>query len=601
MLFVPSTPNLRSSRITAHVSLILVGLMFILPFLYYLHAHPYTTFYQEWSAALLGLGAAAWLLLPRFWQQPKIPRITLLPLGLMLLLWVQFLLDRVTYYDQALLASLYLLWAALLIMLGYRLREELGMPMLTTVLGACLLLGAELNALLGVLQHYRWHTFLDSVVTVKISAAVYGNLAQPNHYANYIALGLASLGLLRMHWSMRAWQVVVLALPLLFVLVLSGSRSAGLYLAGMLVLSWMGYRRNASMRPLLTYSAFVIAGFMLMHLLAQLPVLAGVDGTVTTMQRLLDEDVGSGRLRLYLWREAWLIFSQFPFLGAGFGQFSWQHFLLNEQLRDFPIPGLYNNAHNLVMQVAAEMGIAGLLVLLATLVMWLHQSRRNSLRNIYQWWALSVLLVLGIHSLLEYPLWYMYFLGVAAVLLGMLDNTDYPLQLRRLGQLLVILVMVFGLMSLSQMWQGYRKIEAVLAERKPAAAEPEQYKQHRYDAILAVNSRALMVPLAELYRSHMMQLSVENIADKLELNGRVMRATPISPVVYRHAILLALVGDREAAQIQMQRAIWAYPGDFRGAQENLADLARKDPARFAPLLEFALKKYEEQQRAVYSR
>ena len=370
------TSDLHLPKLTfTHASLLLLGAMFIFPFLYYLHAHPRTTFYQEWSAALLGLCATAVLLLPRFWRQPKIPRITLLPLGLMLVVWVQFLLDRVTYYDQALLTSLYLLWAALLIMLGYRLREELGMPMLTTVLAACLLLGAELNALLGVLQHYRWHTFLDSVVTVKTSAAVYGNLAQPNHYANYIALGLASLGLLRMHWSMRTWLAALLALPLLFVLVLSGSRSAGLYLVGMLILALVWYRRDKSSLPLVTYSAFVIAGFMLMHLLVQLPMLAGADGTVTTMQRLLDEDVGSGRLRLYLWREAWLIFSQFPFLGAGFGQFSWQHFLLTEQLRDFPIPGLYNNAHNLVMQTAAEMGMAGLLVLLATLLMWLFQFR----------------------------------------------------------------------------------------------------------------------------------------------------------------------------------------------------------------------------------
>ena len=110
-----------------------------------------------------------------------------------------------------------------------------------------------------------------------------------------------------------------------------------------------------------------------------------------------------------------------------------------------------------------------------------------------------------------------------------------------------------------------------------------------------------MVSLAELYRSHMMQASAENIADKLELNGRVMRATPISPVVYRQAILLALADDPMAARIQLQRAIWAYPWDFPSEQMKLAELARKDPARFAPLLEFALEKYKEQQRAVYSR
>ena len=51
----------------------------------------------------------------------------------------------------------------------------------------------------------------------------------------------------------------------------------------------------------------------------------------------------------------------------------------------------------------------------------------------------------------------------------------------------------------------------------------------------------------------------------------------------------------------MQRAIWSYPGDFEFERHKLSELALKDPARIAPLLEFALKKHEEQQRAVYTR
>ena len=107
-------------------------------------------------------------------------------------------------FDQIVLLALYLLWAALLMILGQRLREEFGLPALATALATFLLVGAELNALAGILQHYRWHTFLDAVVTVKISVAVYGNVAQSNHFANYITLGLISLGLLHMRSLLRA-------------------------------------------------------------------------------------------------------------------------------------------------------------------------------------------------------------------------------------------------------------------------------------------------------------------------------------------------------------------------------------------------------------
>ncbi len=199
---------------------------------------------------MLGLCALPLLLTTRYWQQPQVPRIVLLPIGLMLVMLVQFLIGRISYFDHLLLLSLYFLFAALLMMLGQRLREELGLPFVATALAVFLLVGAELDTLAGILQHFRWNTFLNSVVTVKTSSSVYGNTAQPNHFANYIALGLLSLGLLYARRSLRVWQVALLATPMLFVLVLSGSRSAWLYLSFALALAWLWQRRDQALRPL---------------------------------------------------------------------------------------------------------------------------------------------------------------------------------------------------------------------------------------------------------------------------------------------------------------------------------------------------------------
>jgi len=63
---------------------------------------------------------------------------------------------------------------------------------------------------------------------------------------------------------------------------------------------------------------------------------------------------------LHLWRESWQIFGQSPWLGVGFGQFAWHHLQLLPALQQHYIQGLYNNAHNLVFQLAAETGIVGL-------------------------------------------------------------------------------------------------------------------------------------------------------------------------------------------------------------------------------------------------
>jgi O-antigen ligase len=588
MLSQPAPP------LTARISLAFVGLMWVLPFLYYHHAYPITTFYQEWGAAMLGLCTMPLLLSRRYWEQPEIPRIALLPIGLVMVVLAQLPLGRLAYFDQALLFTLYLLWVALLIVLGRCVREEIGLPLLSAVLAAFLVLGAELGALAGVLQHFRWHTPLDAVVTVKISAVVYGNLAQPNHYANYTTLGLASLGLLLADRRVRAWQAALLAAPLLFVLALSGSRSAWLYLGGMAVLAFLWQRREKQHLLLLRYSLLLMLGFALMNALVQLPLFAA--GTSAT-QRLIEGGTGNS-VRFYLWREAWLIFIQNPLLGAGFGQFAWQHFQLGPELRATYITGLYTHAHNIVMQLAAETGLAGLLVLAGTFALWLRQAFAAR-RDIYHWWGYTLLAVLAIHSLLEYPLWYAYFLGVAAFALGAMDHTGYRLELRVAGRLSVAAMLLLGLLSLAQMLPGYRSLEGLMAMR-PASAADESYTLRLRDGLGKIYGRSLLQPYAEMLMSGMMEPSPDHLGTKRELNGNVMRFLPVGPVVYREAYLLALSGEPDAAKLQIERAIWSYPLDFPSALEKLRELARNDPDHFSALLEFALQKNEERQRAVLS-
>ncbi len=579
-----------------HISLALVGLMWVLPFLYYRHAYPITTFYQEWGAAVLGLGALPLLLMRRYWHAPQVPGIVLLPVGLMLLMLVQYLLGRIVHFDQVLLLSLYLMFAALLLMLGARLREELGWPLLAMVLAACLLVGAELNALAGILQHYRWHTFLDPVVTVKVSQQVFGNIAQPNHFANYVALGLISLGLLWQRLAWRRWLVTLLALPLLFVLVLSGSRSGGLYLLGALALAWWWQRRLPVMRPMLRYVAWLCIGYILMHGVVQLPWMQGATGTVIASDRLFSQ-AGTSSIRLRLWHEAALMFAGFPLLGAGFGQFAYQHLQLASELRDPLMVGLYNNAHNIVMQLAAEGGLAGLLVLFATLGLWArHVLRRSEEHVLERWWAIMLLLVLAIHSLLEYPLWYQYFIGIAAILLGALDGLAYRLELQRVGRMTLAVILVMGALSLWNAWQAYRHLERSMVYRS-AAGQAEQAR----DELVAVLDYPLFNGYAELFIAHMMVADEARLADKLALNTRALRYIPTGTNSYHQAMLLALSGAAEQAEAQLVRAVWCYPAAYTTARAEMEALAARHPAQMQPLLESAARNYEEYQRAVPAR
>jgi O-antigen ligase len=597
----------------AHASLVALGLMWCLPFLYYRHSLPLTTFYQEWGAAMLGLFAAILLITRRYWENPEIPRIVLLPFGLIMLVLLQFIFGKIGYFSQALLFTSYFLWVALLMMLGQRLRAELGLPILATALAAFLLLGGELSALAALIQHFHWHSILDYVVVVDNHPAVFGNMGQPNHFADYICLGLVSLGLLRTRWQMRIWQVMLFGLPLLFVLVLSGSRSAWVYLLCFVALAFFWQRRDKSCAPLLHYSLALVLGFGLMHLVVQLPLFGGSVNTVTPLGRMLESSsdlVGSSAsnvapattaaggmeeksIRLHIWHEAWLIFTQNPLLGAGMGQFGWQHFVLGPVLKNPIVTGLYNNAHNLMVQTAAEMGLGGLLILLGTLALWVRQVK-NSPHTIYHWWGCGLLTVLAIHSLLEYPLWYAYFLGVAALTLGMLDGTTYRLEMRGAGRWSLAAVLLLGTLSMLQMWLGYQRLEHLVATPITSAKEKEQAAAE----LLEVRNQVLLRPFVEMVLTGFIQARVDNFADVRSLNTSAMHFVPTNSVVYREALLLALAGEKDAAQTQQDRAIWSYPEDYPAHLSQLRSLAQRDPAHFAPLLESAPQTYEEYQLAV---
>lgn len=588
----------------AHFSLVLVGLMWSLPFLYYYHRYPLTTFYQEWGTALLGLSALPLLLTQRFWRAPQVPGIVLLPIGLILVLLLQFMQGRVIHLDHVLLVALYLLFAALLAILGQHLRATLGMAPVATVLAVSLLIGAELNTLAGLVQHYNWETFLNSVVVAKVSSRVYGNLAQANHFANYVTLGLLSLGLLQHRYRISWWLTALLAAPMLFVMVLSGSRSGALYLVAALALAWWWQRKDPALRSLLIYAAALCGGYVLMHGLAQLFWLQGSAGNEIAneiaLERLFNEVTGY-TIRLALLKEAGLIFAKFPLLGAGFGQYAYQHLQLVAELRNPLLAGLFNNAHNIVMQLAAETGLAGLLVWFSTLGIWGWRVLvQHATYTLEQWWALAVLTVLGIHSLFEYPLWYLHFIAIAAFLLGALDAAPLPLRLRRVGSWSIATILVLGALTLWQGWEAYRHIETALGLHRRDDQQPVSVEDARQAMV-----KALQYPLfgsyAGLLVAHTTALDEDRLAEKLELNSYLLRYVPTATICYRQAWLLALNDQAQAARDILHRAVWNYPDRYPAVRDEIKALAAQHPARFQPLLESADRAYEEYRRAVSAR
>ena len=556
----------------SRLSLILVGLMGVLPFLQWKHYYPITDFYTEWVAAFLGLCALAC----NYRRLSKFPLVSLVPLSLMLLVWLQFALGKITYPQQAAMVSLYLVWASLLAMLGYALKGEFGLEKIARTLAWFILAGGFASGAAAVLQHYFNHTAFDAFVTPDVSEAVYGNLAQQNHFSDYMALAMASLLYLAASGKIHRLAALPLGCFLLFMLALSGSRSAWLYL-GALTLFSLIYCRKERNRVLLIAALLLVPAFALMQFLAHFPFLSG-HGTLTSGDRLLVIGRDSG-IRFYLWREAWMMFLKAPLLGVGFGQFAWHHFGYGPIFNDPQITGLYSNAHDIAFHLLAETGLAGTLLVFGGIFFW---ARRIDIAfDLHAWWLFAVLLIIALHSLDEYPLWYAHFLGIFMLFLGMGEARSLRLPC---AQGVMILLLAAGSYFMAGLMRDYLDLEGLLYPSyhngkpplKPAAL---------YDALYRFRKGTLLAPYVEYPMAEMMPVDETNLDSKLALSRRALHFSPSGMIVYRRAALLALAGRERAAKLEIGRAASSDPDLLEDALDLYSGLTEKYPGKFEPLVE----------------
>ena len=590
----PATAN---SKPFDHASLLLIGLAWTLPFLQPYHRLPLASFYSEWLAFGFGLAALLLLVGRSAWREAQFPVVALLPPSLALVIGLQAALGRVPYPEQAVMAALYLLWASLLIVLAHVLARELGAARITVTLAWFLLAGGLFSALAGLAQHYRPFAIPDFLVTPKISPRVYGNLGQPNHFTAYITMALCSIGYLYGGGRMRAAWAVAGATIMLPALALSGSRSTWLYIALVAALGLLLHRRqrDAASRRLLIFCLGLIPGLVVAGLVVAssgAPVAsasADPGGVVTSAQRVF-ESVSGLHPRVQLAAEAWQMFLSAPVLGAGSGQFAWHHFLYMAENAAVAAPGVYNHAHNLVLHLMAETGAVGALLVVGAMLLWLADLRGVRL-DLEWWWLLALLGILGFHSLTEHPLWYSYFLGIAAVLLGMGARRTVQLRLAGFARMTAALLVLAGWFNLVAIIPHYRGFERLVFT--PASRAPTVDQQEFVETIARVHGEPLLAPYVELAVAYGVELDDRQLRKKLDLVTRAARFAPGPYVVQRQALLLALAGEREAALRRLEQIAKAYPESLAEVRAELATLALRNPAAFTPLLESASSRFAE--------
>jgi O-antigen ligase len=252
-----------------------------------------------------------------------------------------------------------------------------------------------------------------------------GNIGQSNQFADTMMWGLIALVPLARAWQERngsrlaraGWCVA--ALVMVLGVVLTGSRTG--FVALLLVAVW-GLADRQLARPLrvgLALSPLVaIAQSWLVGVLAR-----ALDLPLVLTARKDAPDVTA--FRSEIWSQALDLIRQNPWTGVGWGNFNFAWTLT-------PFPGrntgLVDNAHNLVLHLAVELGVPLTVLLTGLLLAALAFAFRRTWRlageaGLGARAALMIVVVMGLHSMLEYPLWYAYLLMPTAWAFGFAVGT----------------------------------------------------------------------------------------------------------------------------------------------------------------------------------
>jgi O-antigen ligase len=581
------TAWLSSAQGWVRIALWLVGCMWLIPFLVPFKHPPIPSFHGEAAAALFGLLALT-ALLP-FARQLPVPRVAWLPLAFIALILVQMLLGKLAYRQHGLLGALFLLWAFGLVLLGGLLRRELGLERAAVTLAWFLFAGALASAVIGLAQRLDSYGFLRGFVTPAAPGRVWANLAQPNHLADYLALGTLSAGFLWAVGRLRLAYLLASAGLILYIMALTGSRAPWLYLGTPAAISigfWLAERSPVN-RRLALFSLAALAGLLAVPMLVQQLSLAPDQAAGVALQRMRGE-LALTEERPLMWQVAWEVFRQAPLLGVGFRQISEHYFFVTAQLSPSRSLGFTDHTHNIVLQTMVEFGLAGTMVLLAGALVWVAGWVRQP-RTPALWWLIGLTAVLAVHSMLEYPLWYAFFLGIAAVLLGLGEARTVEFRSARRSALPLVAggALLLGWLVLAQIFLDYLVLESFLAFRYRYLHATAEVNKRAKETLLEIHRTSLLAPWVELGLARSIQIDRERLPDKLAVNGRAMRAFPIEDLVYRQAMLLALAGLEGPAEAQWDRAVATFPEVRAEALVVLRRRVEDGLTELAPLLEHA--------------
>lgn len=441
------------------------------------------------------------------------------------------------------------------------------------MLAASLLMAALVAAVIGLLQYFLGDPGLPGVQPSTLGQAI-GNLRQRNQQATLLSLGVWALlwalvqvqgrlehpGHATRHQGGRAWPGWLTGLLVAWGLVLLAISSAAtasrtgaaqwLLMLGLMLCWRVSWGRLVLVLGLIGLAFYGVAAWLLPRLLLDWTGFAS-DGLFV---RILDEEPGCTSRRV-LWANVLHLIAQKPWAGWGWGELDYAHYITVFPGERFCV--LLDNAHNLPLHLAVELGVPLALALCGAVVVWVLREKPWRETDPARQLAWGILALVGLHSLLEFPLWYGPFQLVTVLAVALLWRWRWPRWLASPSARRVVASVTVSALALGAYvgWDFYRvsQLYKPLADRPPAL---------RNDTVRKVGNTPFFTDQVDFALLTTLELTPGNAGQVFAVANKLLHFSPEPRVIEPLIESATMLGLDDEAAFHLQRYRAAYPADY---------------------------------------
>ena len=425
-------------------------------------------------------------------------------------------------------------------------------------------IASSFNAGIAILQYLN-ATPSWWFINASLGGAAYGNLRQPNLLATLMNLGTICMvgGMLCRHFAYSRYvrlALIFTAALVVFCLQLSNamtaSRTGLLQLVLLCLITWLLARQGSPSfhgyaLGLTGALIFYGASLALLHLLAHF---AGIEG-VAISSRFSDPNAFS---RIALWSNVMELIAQKPMSGHGWGSLAYAHY--STEFTGDRFMEMLDNAHNLPLHLAVELGLPVALAFCGLVIWGIAKAkpwRESRPERLMAW---GILGVIGIHSMLEYPLWYGPFFLTAMLCVTILlqDTLQFFIQkwsiagikyARYAIRLIAISLLCFTAFAAFD----YHRVSQIYLQPE------ERSSWYADDALGAAQKSVLFQSHAKFAELVITPLSRATAPRVLELSSELIHWSPEPRVIEKLIESSVMMGLDDLAAFHLKRYRVAYP------------------------------------------